>query len=152
MIANFNKGYAIVPLIDNMIDEIDRNRFLHTKEMIICLILHTLFAIISIVLALVFKHFPCILTVIVNIVMMLMCVDRYKKFSDDCQVTYMTARSAIYGDDYASIYLNEEKLLIEYGNMRSLCTYSEDCRTIDFLVNGVSLVLQFMYLVLISVS
>lgn len=148
MMNIINKAYAIIPLVEDMINTIDSLREKYTKNLIIICTIHAIMFFMTIIFSLCSRHYEAILSVIADILMVFLSVSRYREFSDELEKSYMTARSALYGDDYKDVYLNEEKIMVTYGDLREMLRYIKECIRTDIIINMNIIGFQLAYIIL----
>lgn len=148
MMNIINKAYAIIPLVEDMINTIDSLREKYTKNLIIICTIHAFMFFMTIIFSLCSRHYEAILSVIADMLMVFLSVSRYREFSDELEKSYMTARSALYGDDYKDVYLNEEKIMVTYGDLREMLRYIKECIRTDIIINMNIIGFQLAYIIL----
>lgn len=148
MMNIINKAYAIIPLVEDMINTIDSLREKYTKNLIIICTIHVIMFFMTIIFSLCSRHYEAILSVIADMLMVFLAISRYREFSDELEKSYMTARSALYGDDYKDVYLNEEKIMVTYGDLREMLRYIKECIRTDIIINMNIIGFQLAYIIL----
>lgn len=148
MMNIINKAYAIIPLVEDMINTIDSLREKYTKNLIIICTIHAIMFFMTIIFSLCSRHYEATLSVIADMLMVFLAISRYREFSDELEKSYMTARSALYGDDYKDVYLNEEKIMVTYGDLREMLRYIKECIRTDIIINMNIIGFQLAYIIL----
>lgn len=146
MISNFNKAYAITPLVDEMIDEVDRIRVKYTKTTGYVIAINVFVFLTVLFPSLYWKEYTNVIPGLMNIVIPLFCVNRYFKTNHDIMTVYKKARDAIYGETYENTYLNEERMFILYGDLRDRYALVKERCTDDLFICSMGMFVEALFI------